>query len=83
MNQNFDSTNGKIKNCESLSKRRLPQKNYLYFYKSYVTWMDNQRQRENYWTPVRKNHLKILANNRKGVSQRRFGRKLDVSHDHI
>ena len=27
------------------------------------------------WTPARKNQLKRLANNRKGVSQRRLGRK--------
>ena len=32
------------------------------------------------WTPARKNQLKRLANNRKGVSQRRLGRKLGVSH---
>ena len=32
-----------------------------------------------YWTPSRKNQLKRLANNRKGVSQRSFGRKLCVS----
>ena len=31
------------------------------------------------WMPVRKNQLKILANNRKGISQRRLGRKLNVS----
>ena len=29
-------------------------------------------------TPARKNQLKRLANNRKGVSQRRLGRKLGV-----
>ena len=27
------------------------------------------------WTPARKSQLKRLANNRKGVSQRRLGRK--------
>ena len=43
---NFDSTNGKIRNCESLSKRRLPQKNYLKYFKSYATWRDNQRQKK-------------------------------------
>ena len=32
------------------------------------------------WTPTRKNQLKRLANNPKGVSQRRFGRKLGISH---
>ena len=32
------------------------------------------------WTPARKNQLKRLANNRKGVSQRRHDRKLGVSH---
>ena len=32
------------------------------------------------WTLARKNQLKRLANNRKGVSQRRLGRKLGVSH---
>ena len=32
------------------------------------------------WTPGRKNQLKRLADNRKGVSQRRLGRKLGVSH---
>ena len=32
------------------------------------------------WTAARKNQLKRLANNRKGVSQRRIGRKLGVSH---
>ena len=32
------------------------------------------------WTPVRKNQLKRLANNRKWVSQRRLGRKLGISH---
>ena len=31
------------------------------------------------WTPARKNQLKRLANNRKGVSQRRLGRKLGIS----
>ena len=30
------------------------------------------------WTPSRENYLKRLANNRKGVSQRRLGRKLGV-----
>ena len=30
-------------------------------------------------TPARKNQLKRLTNNRKGVSQRRLGRKLGVS----
>ena len=32
-----------------------------------------------YWTPARKNQLKSLANNRKGVSQKRLDRKLGVS----
>ena len=32
------------------------------------------------WTSTRKNQLKRLANNRKGVSQRRLGRKFKVSH---
>ena len=32
------------------------------------------------WTPTRKNQLKIFTNNHKGVSQRRLGRKLGVSH---
>ena len=32
------------------------------------------------WTPARKNQLKRLANIRKGVSQRRLGRKLGISH---
>ena len=32
------------------------------------------------WTPARKNQLKRLANNRKGVSQSRLARKLGVSH---
>ena len=32
------------------------------------------------WTPARKNQLKRLTNNRKGVSQRRLGRKLGVTH---
>ena len=32
------------------------------------------------WTLARKNQLKRLTNNRKGVSQRRLGRKLGVSH---
>ena len=31
-------------------------------------------------TPARKNQLKRLTNNRKGVSQRRLGRKLGISH---
>ena len=31
------------------------------------------------WTPARKNHMKRLANNRKGVSQRHLDRKLGVS----
>ncbi len=31
------------------------------------------------WTSTRKNKLKRLANNRKGVSQRRLGRKFNVS----
>jgi uncharacterized protein (DUF2132 family) len=31
------------------------------------------------WTSARKNQLKILTNNRKGVSQRRFSRKFGVS----
>ena len=31
------------------------------------------------WIPARKNQLKRLANNRKGVSQRRLGHKLGVS----
>ena len=35
------------------------------------------------WTLVRKNQLKRLANNRKGVSQRSLGRKLDVSRMNI
>ena len=41
---------------------------------------NHQRQKTS-WTPTRKNQLKILANNRKGVSQRRLGRKLGVSRD--
>ena len=47
--------------------------------------------RTNFWTPARKNQLKRLTNNRKGVSQIRYftnqvfyqikyGRKLGVSH---
>jgi transposase len=32
------------------------------------------------WTSTRKNQLKELTNNRKGVSQRRLGRKFNVSH---
>ena len=40
---------------------------------------NHQRQKTS-WTPTRKNQLKILANNRKGVSQRRLGRKLGISH---
>jgi transposase len=32
------------------------------------------------WTSTRKNQLKKLTNNRKGVSQRRLGRKFNVSH---
>ena len=35
------------------------------------------------WTPARKNQLKRLANNRKGVGQRRLGRKLGVSRMNI
>ena len=31
-------------------------------------------------TSTRKNQLKRLANNRKGVSQRQLGRKFNVSH---
>ena len=31
------------------------------------------------WTSARKNRLKRLADNRKGVTQRRLGRKLGVS----
>ena len=31
------------------------------------------------WTPARKNRLKRLADNHKGVTQRRLGRKLGVS----
>ena len=35
------------------------------------------------WTHTGKNQLKRLANNRKGVSQRSFGRKLGVSRMNI
>ena len=31
------------------------------------------------WTPARKNQLKRLTNNRKGVGQRRLGRKFGIS----
>ena len=40
----------------------------------------NKTGRPTSWTPARKNQLKRLANNRKGVSQRRLGRKLGISH---
>ena len=32
------------------------------------------------WTSARKNRLKRLADNRKGVTQQRLGRKLSISH---
>ena len=34
--------------------------------------------RPTFWTPPRQTQLKRLANNRKGVTQRRIGRKLGV-----
>ena len=40
----------------------------------------NKTGRPTSWTPARKNQLKRLTNNRKGVSQKRLGRKLGVSH---
>ena len=45
-----------------------------------VTIKDKKKTgRPTSWTPVRKNQLKILTSNRKGVSQRRHGRKLGIS----
>ena len=35
------------------------------------------------WTPVRRSQLKRLVNTRKGVSQRRLGRKLGLDHSVI
>ena len=46
-------------------------------------WTINDKKktgRPTSWTPPRKNQLKRLANNRKGVSQKRFNRELAVSH---
>ena len=80
--QNFDSTNGKIKNCELLSKKKVTQEE-----SSMILYIvcDLERQSTETGLPTsrtlaRKNQLKILANNRKGVSQRRLGRKLGISH---
>ena len=39
----------------------------------------NKTGRPTSWTSTRKNKLKRLTNNRKGVSQRRLGRKFKVS----
>ena len=39
-----------------------------------------QTSRPTSWTTTRKNQLKRLTNNRKGVSQQRLGRKFNVSH---
>jgi len=39
-----------------------------------------QTGRPTSWTTTRKNKLKRLTNNRKGVSQRLLGRKFNVSH---
>ena len=39
-----------------------------------------QTGRPTSWTTTRKNKLKRLTNNRKGVSQRQLGRKFNVSH---
>ena len=33
------------------------------------------------WESIRKNQMKRLTNNSKGVSQRRHGRELDVSNE--
>ena len=74
-----DSTNEKIRNCESLSKRRLPQKNYLCYCKWYATWRDNQRQKEKWQLRHLKESTEKIGQC-KGVSQRRLGRKLGVSH---
>ena len=40
----------------------------------------SQTGRPTSWTSTRKNQLKRLINNPKGVSQRRLGHKLSVSH---
>ena len=63
-------------------KKVTPRLNYLWYYKSYATWRDNQRKKE-YWSSnllvtCHKDQLKRLTNKRKWVSQRRLGRKLDV-----
>ena len=43
--------------------------------------VDNKKNgRPTSWTSARKNQLKRLTNNRKGVSQRQLGRKFNVSH---
>jgi hypothetical protein len=42
-----------------------------------------QTGRPTSWTTTRKNKLKRLTNNRKGVSQRQLGRKFNVSHMNI
>ena len=39
-----------------------------------------QTGRPTTWATTRKNKLKRLTNNRKGVSQRQLGRKFNVSH---
>ena len=39
--------------------------------------------RPNTWTPVRRSQLKRLVNNRKGVSQRRLGRKFGLDQSVI
>ena len=45
---------------------------------------DKQRtERPTPWTTSRKNQVKRLTNNRKEVSQRRFGRKLGIKHMNI
>ena len=72
MGQHFDSTNAKIINYESISKRRLPQNNYDTINHMQLGGTINDKKktdRPTSWTPARKNQLERLANNQKGVSK--------------
>ena len=81
--QNVNSTNVKIRIVNHFQKEGYTRRTiYNTINRMQLGGTINDKKktgRPTSWTPARKIQLKILANNRKGVSQRRLGRKLSIS----